>query len=481
MPVFFARLCTWPRRRDPRQGVREGDGSVLAEERQRRRVRSAGMMAATSLIGCLAFGGIAAAQQPTAAVASNEDITATLRQQQKMIEEQSRRLEEQARLLAQQQRQLQEQQRQIEGLARQRGAPAVLPATMAMPDLGDDGFLYNRAQEIVPVPPDTGGVQPQPLPPGAVPEEERPASEKPTEQLLLERGGVLLPAGTLQLEPSLEYMHTSGNQVSISGFTLFDAIVIGNISVDEINRDIVTAAATARYGLTDRIQVEARVPFVYRQDSTLFGKGAPDQVEVTNDAYGLGDIELSSSYQPIIGNGGALPDIILRSRVRLPTGKSAFDIDTEEVGTNRAVLEEPATGSGFYGIGGGATFVWRVDPVVFFSGGNITVNLKRSYAVGDVDPGDVFEFFGGVNVSLSELVSINLSFDDQISSVTTVDGDAVTGSAVNDARLILGTAVGVGSNTTLTFNAAAGLTADSPDFAFTISLPVTFSSISELF
>ncbi|MFZ5790968.1 MAG: hypothetical protein ACOY3L_09740 [Pseudomonadota bacterium] len=437
-------------------------------------------MATTSLLACLALDGVAAAQQ-LATAASNEDIAATLRQQQKMIEEQARKLEEQARLLAQQQRQLQEQQKQLEELARQREIPAILPATMSMPELGDDGFLHNRVQEIVPVPPETGEGQPaQPGQPSAQ-EEERPASEKPTEQLLLERGGVLLPEGTLQLEPSLEYTHISSNQVSISGFTIFDAIVIGNISVDELNRDIVTAAATARYGLTDRIQVEARVPFVYRQDSTLFGKGTADQIEVTHDGYGIGDVEFSSSYQPIIGSGGALPDVILRSKVRLPTGKSAFDIDTESVGTNRTVLKEAPTGSGFYGVGVGATFVWRVDPVVFFSGGNITVNLPRSYNVGDVDPGDVFEFFGGVNVSLSELVSINLSFDDQITSITTVDGDAVTGTSTNDARLILGTAVGVGGNTTLTFNASAGLTSESPDFAFTIALPITFSSVSELF
>ena len=70
---------------------------------------------------------------------------------------------------------------------------------------------------------------------------------------------------------------------------------------------------------------------------------------------------------------------------------------------------------------------------------------------------------------------MNLSFDDQLTSSTTQNGNKISNSDLNDARLILGTSVGVAPGTTLTFNASAGLTNQSPDFAFTISLPITFS------
>jgi len=330
----------------------------------------------------------------------------------------------------------------------------------------------------VPVPPDTGEAAPSP-PATEVPtatEEQRPESEKPTDQLLLERGAILLPPGTLQIEPSIEYTHISANQIAISGFTIFDAIVIGNIEVDDLSRDIFTTSVAARYGVTDRIQVEGRVPFLYRTDSEIFGFGTNNQDEFSADNFGLGDVETSVSYQPLIGDGAAIPDTILRAHARFPTGENPFEIDTRDLGSNRTVLEEPPTGSGFYGVGGGATFVWRVDPVVFFTGVDVTVNLPRTFdSTGDIDPGDTYQAFGGVNVQLSELVSLNLSFVDQYTTKSEQEGETLVGSDLNDARLVLGTAVGVGSNASLTFNASAGLTKESPDFQFTISLPISFS------
>lgn len=452
------------------------------------RTRWGALTAATTIAIWLVFVAPALAQEPTSdtgnanAGASNSDIAAMLQRQQKMIEEQARKLEEQARILAEQEQTLRQQQNQLEDLQRQAtgGATFVLPATMAVPDLGGNAPGYLHTDEVIPVPPDTSETPaPAGTPPagaGGTAEEDRPQSEKPPEQLLVERGGVLLPAGVLQLEPSIEYDYYSNNNVAVNGFTIFDAIIIGNVRVDDLNRNIVTAAATARYGVTDRIQVESRVPFIYRKDSTTFGVGTNTQQEFQSDGYGIGDVEFTGSYQPIIGDGAWIPDTILRIKTRVPTGKSAFDIGTEDIGNNRTVLSEPPTGSGFYGVGAGFTLVWRVDPVVFFGGFSYTNNIPDDKgSSGDINPGDVYEYFGGINVALSELVSMNLSFDDQLVSSTQQDGNKVPNTDLNDARLILGTSVGVAPGTTLTFNASAGLTNQSPDFAFTISLPITFS------
>jgi len=268
----------------------------------------------------------------------------------------------------------------------------------------------------------------------------------------------------------------SANQIAISGFTIFDAIVIGNIEVDDLTRDIATAAISTRFGIMDRLQVETRVPFLYRKDEEIFGFGTTNQTAFSSDNSGLGDVEASASYQLIIGDGAAIPDTIIRAHGRFPTGEDPFDIDTVDLGDNRHALEEPPTGSGFYGVGGGATVVWRVDPVVFFAGGDVTINLARSFSdVGEIDPGDTYQGFGGVNVQLSELVSLNLSFVDQFTTESSQNGQDLDGSDLNDARLVLGTAVGVGQNASLTFNAAAGLTKESPDFVFTVSLPISFS------
>lgn len=466
-----------------------GDSNGQGECRR----RWSALTAATSIAVWLVFVAPALAQElpsnsgNTNAGASNSDIAAMLQRQQKLIEDQARKLEEQARILAEQQQALKQQQTQLEDLQRQAagGATFVLPATMAVPDVGNNAPGYLYTDEVIPVPPDTGetpapaGTPPAGTPPagaGGTAEEDRPQSEKPPEQLLVERGGVLLPAGMLQLEPSIEYDYYSNNNVAINGFTIFDAIIIGNVRVDDLNRNIVTAAATARYGVTDRIQIESRVPFIYRKDSTTFGVGTNTQQDFQSEGYGIGDVEFTGSYQPIIGDGALIPDTILRIKARAPTGKSAFDIGTKDIGNNRTVLDEPPTGSGFYGVGAGFTLVWRVDPVVFFGGFSYTNNIPDDKgSSGDINPGDVYEYFGGINVALSELVSMNLSFDDQLVSSTQQNGNKVPNTDLNDARLILGTSVGVAPGTTLTFNASAGLTNQSPDFAFTISLPITFS------
>jgi hypothetical protein len=436
-----------------------------------------------------ASGVAGATQQATAtdpAGGLDPAVAATLQQQQKMLEDQARQLQEQARVLAKQQEMLRQQQQQLDALQRQ-ATPGIKPATLTAP-VGTGWYL--PVQDVEPVAPDIGGepmpvppdagTEPAPVPPAPVAgnetEEQRPESEKPTDQLLLERGAILLPAGTLQVEPSVEYTHVSANQLAVSGFTIFDAIVIGNIEVDDLSRDIVTAAASIRYGIIDRLQVEARIPYLYRTDDEIFGFGTNNQDEFRSDNMGLGDVEASASYQLIIGDGGAIPDTIVRAHGRFPTGEDPFDIDTIDLGDNRHALEEPPTGSGFYGVGGGATMVWRVDPVVFFTGLDATINLPRTFdAVGEIDPGDTYQAFGGVNVQLSELVSLNLSFVEQYTRKSEQEGIKIDGTSLNDARLVLGTAVGVGSNASLTFNAAAGLTKESPDFVFTISLPISFS------
>jgi len=53
----------------------------------------------------------------------------------------------------------------------------------------------------------------------------------------VERGGALLPFGRFVIEPSFEYNHISGTNVSISGFTIFQAILIGQVQVQELQRD----------------------------------------------------------------------------------------------------------------------------------------------------------------------------------------------------------------------------------------------------
>lgn len=352
----------------------------------------------------------------------------------------------------------------------------------------DEYATRSLVQEIVPQPPTplpSKPKEPEPAKPSQPPAEpspalaaetERPDSEKPLDQLLLEAGGVLLPQGVLQLDPNVEYAHTSGERVAISGFTILDAIVIGTIRVDDLSRDIVTAALTTRYGLTNRFQLDLRLPGVWRHDTEVLGVGTMDQTERSIDGVGLGDIEAGISWQALYRRG-AIPDSILRISGTFPTGRHPFEIERERVGPGQDLrLKDAPTGNGFYGAKIGTTLVWQADPAVFFAGGGYTFNFSRQFGeFGEVVPGDSGEFFGGLNVALSEKVSLNLSFIDRITQQTKQNDVKVAGSALNDGRLLLGASIGLNPSTTLIVTASAGLTEDSPDFALSVGFPTNFS------
>ena len=442
-----------------------------------------------------------------------EEQERRFQEQERRLAEQEKRLEEQARRIAEQEEKLQEQERlsQAQGLilTEQRDSLDNLWQRVeyaggwdSLPyDFTDRGTL-TLVQDVTPRPPvpvPPGGSEPPtpapptpapptptpptPTPPSAgpetqaSPEDERPESEKPTDQLLVEAGGILLPPGVLQIEPAIEYTFADTDQVGINGFTVFEAIVIGQISVDNLERNIIRSSVTGRMGVYDRLQIDAFVPYIYRRDTLTDGAGTADANDVDTDGHGLGDVQFGVSYQPVIGDG-SLPDIILRSRASFPTGKDAFDIDTEDIDSSagaQTVLEEAPTGSGFYALENTATFVWTADPVVFFAGGGYTINFEAEKNGQDIDPGDTIQFFGGINVALNESVSLNLSFTDQITDKTEVDGSRQDGTSFNDGRVVLGTSVGVSQDMSLLFSAAAGVTDEAPDFQFTVSVPVTVS------
>jgi len=308
----------------------------------------------------------------------------------------------------------------------------------------------------------------------------RPNSERPIDQLLIDTGGILLPRGTLQIEPSFEYTHSSGNNVAINGFTVFDAIVIGTIRVDDLRRDIMTASLAARYGLADRLQLEVRVPGMYRRDTEVFGIGTADIRERRTNSLNLSDIETTLSWQPL-ANDGLIPATVLRGTARFPTGTHPFEIATEDIdrgGQTRLIT--PPTGSGFYSATVGGSFVWRNDPLVYFGGADYTLALPRTFDdFGTVNPGNTFGWNAGFNFAVSDRVSVSTSFINRHTKKTVQGGFAQIGTAANDARLIFGTAIATPSGRTLLASAGIGLTDQSPDFSITFSLPFTYRSVGD--
>lgn len=344
--------------------------------------------------------------------------------------------------------------------------------------------LEDREEVPTPVGPDPLSPVAPELPPPAQTEsdlpseQDRPKSEKPVvgqvEAVLLQRGGILLPKGYLQIQPSIEFTHFSNSRFTVSGLTLFQAIIIGRIQVDDLKRDILTSSITARYGLFNRLQFEARVPHVYRRDQEIFEIGTTQEQSRVTSNHNIGDIEGALDYQLIIGEGN-IPDVILRVRGKSRTGKDAFKIRTIQTQGGQTVLEKPPTGSGFYSVGPGFSLVWRSDPLVLFTGANYTFNLKRDVGgtFGTIDPGDTLDFNFGFNLAVSERIGLNMFFSNAFTLESTQNGVDTVGSDFNDARLSVGSSISVNPSLTFLISGSVGLTNESPDYVFTVSLPFT--------
>ena len=84
---------------------------------------------------------------------------------------------------------------------------------------------------------------------GTVGEERKAEKQTQRQAVSVEQGGALLPSWRFVIEPFFEYDHISGQNVSISGFTIFEAILIGQVQVQKLKRDIFIPGVTLRLGL----------------------------------------------------------------------------------------------------------------------------------------------------------------------------------------------------------------------------------------
>ena len=119
-------------------------------------------------------------------------------------------------------------------------------------------------------------------------------TQPPAVAPLFDQPGILTARGKYILEPSVQYGYASSNRVALVGYTVIPALLIGLVDVREVKRSTLTAALTTRYGLTNRLEVEAKLPYVYRSDSTIsreiLGGTASDRVFGTS-GMAIGDFE----------------------------------------------------------------------------------------------------------------------------------------------------------------------------------------------
>ena len=400
-----------------------------------------------------------------------------LEQLQSQINAQTRTLNDMRQSLQTHEDQLTQLQRalndEILANARARGmpAPVLLPSLAQAPTYAS----YTDA--------------PQPV--GQAPESE---ARPPEIAQIFDQPGVLTPAGRFVLEPSLQYGYSASDRVALVGYTIIPALLIGLIDVRQVKTTTATATLTARYGLRKRLELEAKLPYLYVNGDTvsreIFTGAAVDNV-FNARGNGLGDVEVTARYQ--INQGGAdKPYYVGWLRYKSRTGKDLFEVVTDCVTrcigntTGTGLPIELPTGSGFQSLQPGITWLFPSDPVVFFGSLSYLHNFKRSNVsrtvidgqrepLGDIEAGDIIGFNLGMGLALNEKAAISIGYDQSMIGKTKQNGKEVAGAVrVTLGTLLLGGTYRFSDRVSLNVALGAGVTEDTPDVTFTARLPVSF-------
>ena len=427
--------------------------------------------------------GVAQPSRPAKAVARR------LARVEALLAEQTREMVAQNDRLATQDRLIHTQQTQIDRLSAARttlaqSEPPPAPLGARAPESPTSG---SSTQSVLgAAPPD--GAPPSPTseaglpgtPVGQAPQKIRPTLIEAMPPEL----GVLTPKGHAILEPSIEYDRAGANRLVFEGVEIIPGLNLGLVDATTADRDLVVATGDLRYGLTNRLELEARVPFVYRNDrittlqQQVAGEIGPATQTVDLHGADVGDVEFAARYQINPASEGR-PIFIANLRVKTDTGRGPYDVsfDANGIATNLA------TGSGFWGVEPGMTVLLPSDPVVLFAnvgylfsfGRDINKTIGTTH-VGEVYPGDSVDAAAGFGFAVNPRFSFSLGFQNSyvfgtgqyLGTSFQRSNDLEVGS------ITFGWAYRLRSNLLISSNIQFGVTPDAPNLRLTVRLPISF-------
>jgi hypothetical protein len=301
----------------------------------------------------------------------------------------------------------------------------------------------------------------------------------------VEQGGALLPAWRLVVEPFFEYDHISSQNVSISGFSVFEAILIGQFSVNQIKRDIFIPGVNLRLGMK-RAELSLRIPYYFESNQYVSGVSSQSVgVEKTVSDNSLGDLE-SYLYYQLLKEGTWrrwVPDTVVRVGARFPTGQDPYSIKREYLPQFGGYIPVGfPTGTGAWGTSVGVTFIKSADPAVLFVNFAYYYNFARDVGVagnppvnyGDIKLGNTFEYSIGLIFALQERLSLNFSLLERVTTSTTSNGRTLPNTNLNAIVFNIGSTYVVSPRFTLDFLVGIGLSDDAPQVSALVRMPISF-------
>lgn len=425
------------------------------------------LMASAALAAAL----LAIAGAGGSGAAAQESVEKVLDDLRRQVEEQARLLDRQAEEINQQRREIDEQRRQLQSLVRQQASQPA-PAAEQTPRATTPAPAAAPPRQAEAPAEDTATRPQDPV---------RPEQEI---TIISDVGGVLTPKGRLTVEPTLMASHTSSNRFFFQGVEIVDAVLIGAIEATESRRNYLAAQLGLRLGLTDRMEISGKIPFVYRDDrveSTIISQqdtpGEPNFLQ-TLDGSGLGDIELGVQYQLNDGRAG-WPYFVANLRAKSTTGRGPFKVDRDRAGLET----ELATGSGFWSVEPSLTVIHQTDPAVLFANVGYIWNMAKDVnalagtaRIGRVNPGDTISASMGVGFALNERFSMSLGYQHNyiFGTKSVINNRTVNNQDFQVGSLLVGMSLGVGAATGLNMTVAVGVTEESPDVEFSIRMPFSF-------
>lgn len=313
----------------------------------------------------------------------------------------------------------------------------------------------------------------------------------PAVAVLGDQGSVITRAGQLTAEAQFEYARADRNQAVFRGIEVVQSVLVGVFDINQSRQDVLTADAAFRYGLTNRLEIGVKVPFVYRADNSVV---APVQGSTNNDpaattnlatkAANIGDVEATIRYQLTDAVNG-LPFLIANLQLDAPTGRDPFAVPRDALGH----ALKSATGSGFWGVSPSITAILPTDPAILFGTIGYTHNFGHGVnavippvTIEHVWPGAELSFSAGIGVALNSQTTLNLGYahswafgtkvrTSQVNTQGQTIVQDVTARDLQLGRLLLGVTYQVNNRTSVSWSVEVGATDDAPNVHTVLRIP----------
>lgn len=467
----------------------------------------------TLLSGTVLLAGALYAPQPAIAddsIPPNRDAISQLeqqlqdrqQQQQQQLDDAQKKIEGQLKRIKTQEQELEQQQKQINALkaailttpsATAASAPA--SAASSEPRLSNAAFLRLPRSVFLPeggaltIPTAStetaqNGQAPSTTTSAPVTQTQPEMRPEISNASVASQGGVLTPKGVFSFEPTYQYQYASNNQILIEGLTIVPGITIGSESVRQLVDRMQTVTLTGRLGVTNRLELEVDVPYVYRSDQTtlqpLTASGTVTQASASGND--LGDIQFGAHYQINNGEGG-WPYFVGNLLVKSTTGSSPFAVP---VNFTTGIPSQLPTGTGFWALEPSLTAIYPSDPVVFFGNIRYIYNIADTVAIqptangfatptqANIKPGDGIGGAFGMGFGINDKASFSLAYEQTYLMSTTQNGSTIPGSSYDIGDYDLGFAYQLSQRTSVNLGIQIGATKAAPDAAIILRVPIKF-------